>query len=253
MGFFSFIGDLVGRAVESIGDKIGDVTGWYGISDVGMAIQDVCSEEIGQEKSYEKSSANICTTERLNETLVSFSKKYLEHSEKLERECAQKIEQYFDELIKTLETSFKDKQCVVQLRQIRNNKSKIKKMINGSVKEPLAKRMSLDDAECLKILKLDSGTEKKEKMKKFSNKVFCEALDNLSQRVKKVLDEQTEDIEDALWNYLDTKDKEVKNVKKQYDDILKMGNGKSEDIQRNCMKPLLLLKEIEAVQNNLQV
>lgn len=251
MGLFGFIGNMIGRAVESIGDKIGDVTGWYGISDAGMAIQDACSDEIGQESSYEKSSANIGTTERLNETLVSFSKKYLEHSEKLEKECIQKIEQYFDELIRTLETSFKGEQHIFHLKQIKNNKFKIKRMINGSVKEPLAKRMSLDDAECLKILKLDSGTEKRERMKAFSNKVFGEALANLALKVRKVLDEQTEDIEQALWDYVGTKDKEVKNIKKQYDDILKLGNVESEDIQRSCMKPLLLLKEIEMVENNL--
>lgn len=77
MGFLSWFGRKVGKVIEKVGDKVGEKTGWYGISELGTAIQDICSEEVSKEGSYDKNAANVLTTERLNEILVSFSERYL--------------------------------------------------------------------------------------------------------------------------------------------------------------------------------
>lgn len=100
MGLFSFIGDLIGKGVEFVGDIVEDVTGWDGISNAGRAIQDFCSEEISHESSYDKQSANVYTTERLNEILVTFSEKYLKHSVEIENQCIKCVENYCDSLIR---------------------------------------------------------------------------------------------------------------------------------------------------------
>lgn len=249
MGLFSFIGGLVGSAVEFVGDIVEDVTGWDGISRAGVAIQDFFSEEISQEGSYDKQSSNLYTTERLNEILVSFSEKYLKHSVEIEDQCIKYVENYCDSLIRLLEDSSKITNDTLNVRRVKNNRSKIRKAITGSVKEPLAKKMSLDDSECLEILKMDSGTEKKDKMKKFSEKVVHDALDNLSVNVRRELDEQSESIEDYFTTFSESREKEVENIKKQYDSMLQMGIAKESEIEKGCIEPLVIIRTAELIES----
>lgn len=97
--FFRAVGRTVGRVVETVGDAIGSTT----ISDLGWKIQDACAERVASEKSYDKKEANIYTTERLNEILVSFSEGYLQNATLLEKECIRLVEEYYDKLIGVIE------------------------------------------------------------------------------------------------------------------------------------------------------
>lgn len=248
MGFFSFIGGLVGRAVEAVGDKIGDLTGWYGIGDAGRAIQDACSESISSESSYDSSTASVSTAERLSEVLADFSEKQLNHSEELEKRCIKIVEEYCDALIQFLEESSNIVKDASGLRRIRNSRTRIKKTISGGIKEPLAKRMSLDDAECLEILKMDAGNAKKNKMEKFCSKVIQEALSNLSSKVREALDDQTEGVETYFMDYAEAKEREVENIRKQYDAMLQEGTLEEENIEKGCLNPLLTRKAAELIE-----
>ena len=50
MGLIGWIGRQIGKGIEKIGDKVAEKTGWYGISELGTAIQDICSG--GKQKRY---------------------------------------------------------------------------------------------------------------------------------------------------------------------------------------------------------
>ena len=247
MGFFSFLGGLIGGAIE----KFGEITGIDAISDVGEAIQDVCSgysSNVGVESSYDKNIANVHSTEKLNELLMTFSEKSLDKSEELEKRCIQMVEEYCDTLIQFLRETSAIIKDTSNLKRVERNRSKIKRTIAGRVKNPMAKRMSLDDPECLRILKLDSGVEKKKQMKKFSKKVINEAFSNLSVRVREVLNEQSEDIETFFLDYAESYEKKVWVAKKQYDDMLKTGKLEEADIERNCIEPLITIKAAQLVE-----
>ena len=62
------------------------------------------------------------------------------------------------------------------------------------IKKYVQKRVSLDDIECLNILKMDSGSDKEKSMTDFSNKVLKEAINKLSERIKKSIEEQCENV-----------------------------------------------------------
>ena len=151
--FFRAVGRTVGRVVETVGDAIGSTT----ISDLGWKIQDACAERVASEKSYDKKEANIYTTERLNEILVSFSEGYLQNATLLEKECIRLVEEYYDKLIGVIESAPGGTYSAANLKALKNGKGRIPKTISGGIREPLAKRMSLDDTECLGILKMDAG------------------------------------------------------------------------------------------------
>lgn len=242
-GFFRTIGEKIGEKIEEFGDWIGSET----ISNIGCRIQDACSEKVASENSYDKSEANIYTTERLNTILVSFTSGYFKFATQVEKNCIRLVEDYYDKLIDIIENVPSDVHSKANLRALKSDKRRIAKTITGGIKDPLAKRMSLDDTECLKILKMDSGRKKGQAMSDFTNKVIKESLDNLSKSVRISLNDQTEDIKDYLNGIVEEQEREMKVLKEKFDKIVMDGDLEQGDKEKNCVQSLFVIDAAECV------
>lgn len=247
MGFwgnvFRSIGNVVGKGVE----KVGDFFGSEKISSAGRKIQDACAEKIASEKSYDKREANIYTTDRLNEVLVSFSEGYLQQATSIENTCIRIVEDYYDKLMSIIEKAPEITYNKANLKALKNSKNRISKSITGGIKEPLSRRMSIDDSECLSILKMDSGLEKKQAMTKFTQKVIKEALYNLSKNVRNALNNQIDDIQDYLNNISEEQEKEMIALKKHFDKMIGDSKLEQSDKEHSCILPLFTLEASEHV------
>lgn len=241
--FFRAVGRTVGRVVETVGDAIGSTT----ISDLGWKIQDACAEKVASEKSYDKKEANIYTTERLNEILVSFSEGYLQNATLLEKECIRLVEEYYDKLIGVIESAPGGTYSAANLKALKNGKGRIPKTISGGIREPSAKRMSLDDTECLGILKVDAGVEKKKAMKDFTQKVTEEALNNLAKSVRESLNDQTEDIQDYLNSISEEQAKTMQALKERFDKMVNDNELEQGDKEKNCVLPVFIIDTSDCV------
>lgn len=237
MGLFGWAVSKIGRGIE----KVGDFFGSEKISRFGRKVQDLCAEEIADEESYDVREANIYTTERLNEILVSFSEGYFQQATRIEKDCIDLVEKYFDELIGVIENAPSGFQNAANLGALKMSKKRIAKTITGGIKDPLAKRMSLDDSECLEILKMDSGEEKKKAMTDFTKKVIKEALHNLSENVHIALHDQSEDIKAYFSDIFEEQEKAMQLVKEQLDKMAKDGEVEQSDKERNCVIPLYVI------------
>lgn len=238
MGLFKSIGRAFRKCVETVGDFFGSEK----ISNAGRRIQEACSEKIASEKSYDKTEANIYTTDRLNEILVSFSEGYFQQATTIENSAIKYVEEYYSQLISEVVKILKAVPNTSNLNALKNGKKRISNVIIGSIKNPLAKRMSIDDSECLSILKMDSGFEKKEAMTKFSSKVINEAIENLIQNVRNVLKDQTDDIEDYLCNISESQEKDLKNLKVAFDNMISSSNLEQIDREKTCVQSLVVIE-----------
>lgn len=244
MGLIKSFGRALGRAIE----KAGDFVGIEGISRFGRGIQDLCSERIATEKAYDKQRADIHTTERLMDTLSAFSDAYLDKADDIENRCICAVEQYYDRLIELLEEMEKGNGSKAGLRRLRNARGKIKQSIRGSVRNLLAQRMSIDDAACCRILKMDAGTEKRQEMAKFCQKVIQEALRNVSSQVRNSLEVQLEDIQDYLKDIQEEQEREFSTLKQQFDMIVQKGSMEKGEREKYCVKPASAFKAAEFVE-----
>ena len=245
MGFFRSIGRAFGRGVEKVGDFIGSER----ISNAGRSIQNACAEKVSYEKSYDKKEANIYTTDRLNEILVSFSEGYFQLATEKEKYCIKLVEDYYDKLIDIIENVPSSAHSAANLRALKTGKSRIGKTIEGGIKEPLAKRMSLDDSECLGILKMDPGVKKGQAMTNFTEKLMKEALNNLSKNVRTALTDQCEDIQDYLCGISEEQEKAMQTMKAHFDKMVKDNELEQSDKEKNCIVPLYLLDASDCVTN----
>ena len=214
---------------------------------MGQNIQDFCAEKIGAEKSYCKENATVQSIEKLNEILCSFSKGYYEKATNLENDCIRKTESFYDDLISIIESEEKLSYNKANLNLLKRERTKVKQTISGAIKNPLAKRMSLDDTECLKILKMDAGSEKTKAMSSFSKKIINEALDNLAKQVRISMNEQIADVEIYLKNIAEEQEIEFSKLKLKFDDMCKNDTIETADKEKHCIEPLLIISAINEI------
>lgn len=205
MGWFSNACRSVGRFVGGVAESVGRATGWTGLENAGRNLKEICAKEVeetsrktAEQDSYDEVAATIAETNRMNKILSEFSLKLADYADDLEENAIKESSLYFNELVDVLEES-KDKNTLkINTSKIKRNKVKIEKQIRGSFKKHLSKRVSLDDHECLGILKLNAGSNKKNTMSNFGNRVLKEAAYNLCSDIEDSLLEQQEYIEECL-------------------------------------------------------
>lgn len=243
MGLFKSIGRAIGRGVE----KVGNFFGSEKIASAGRKIQDACADKVADEKSYDKETSEINTTDRLNDILVSFSEGYFQHATSLENSCIRIVEEFYNHIIETLEKSDVTRATSVNIKSLKKNKERIKKDISGSIKEPLAKRMSLDDRECLNILKMEAGDDKRRAMSSFTQKVINEALDNLAKNVRETLNENIEDVSEWLNGISEEQETKWIRAKEYFDNLCEKDLQETSEREKSCITPLLVLDAVDIV------
>ena len=133
------------------------------------------------------------------------------------------------------------------VKMLKRAKNRISNIISGGITEHMYKRMSLDDSECLSILKLDSGEEKKRKMSNFSDKVIKEALDNLCSKVRLTLSEQTEDIQHYLGGIIEEQENTISTLKTYFDKMVQDNFSNQRKRENGCVIPLYIVDVAECV------
>lgn len=244
MGLFKAFGRFIGRTVE----KVGEIFKSEKIKQTGRNIQDACAEKVAGERSYEKETANIYSTDRLNEILISFSEGYYQQATAIENTCIENVKDYYEDIIQLLEQASDTSKVNANLKRLKKEKSKIGNNIQGAIKDQLAKKMSLDNSECLMILKMEAGEEKRRAMTTFSQKIINEALNNLSKQVRCTLDEQMEWIEDYLKNMSEEQEREFSALKIRYDKMMQDDYLEENNQERHCVEPLFILNTIERIE-----
>lgn len=237
MGFWSKLGSAIGRGIEKVGEFVGSEK----IQEVGRGIQSFCessseavSKDAGETNEYDKEKARLDETRRVNEVLSTFSLSMEQQADLFEKNCIRETRVYFDMLIQELE---KDT-SLLKINTNRLNKAfrEIEKEVQGSIKRHLAKRVSLDDAECLDILKLPAGQQKTAAMRRFSKKVFGESLAQLSEKIKEVIESQQTFLEEELTGKMDAVVAIAQRKSAEYHEMAAIMESDEQDLQEKVQR-----------------
>lgn len=208
---FKSVGRAIGRGIE----KVGEWTGSDTLKDIGQGMQSACedvSKNTGETDSYDKERARVEETKRINMILTEFSLKLENRADEIEKIVINESKIYFEQLISELNKSKSD--TGINVSRIERTMARVEREIKGNLKAYISKRISIDDSECLEILKLEAGYKKENKMKKFSEKILQQGLNNLVKDIKEVIKEQndivTEVIEERLEDIKSNLDRKIK-------------------------------------------
>ena len=225
MGLWGFIKS----AARWVGEKLG-----------------IISEKVGNSGSVTNNSSAL-SIEKMNEILMSYSKEYKNHAEKCEMECITITDEYFMHLMEKMKQK-REIQQGVGFRRLESTQRSLHREIRGAIIKVVERRLSLDDNECREIIALPASDSKKFKMINFCNKVIDEANINLSNKVADVLNQQAEEIDNFLQDYMDEKEQSLLNMKHGFADLEKkfMTDGfDAEQIQILPYSKLYIINYIE--------
>lgn len=252
MGWFKNSCRAVGRVVGSVIETTGRVLKSETIEKIGRGIKDACtdvSRDTGKTDRYDKERARLEETKRINMILTEFSLNLENKADEIEKTAIEESKVYFEQLIKELNNSKSD--TGINVSRIERTMSRVEREIKGNLKTYISKRVSIDDSECLEILKLEAGYKKENEMKKFSEKILQQGLNNLVKDIKDVIKEQndivTEVIEERLEDINSNLDRKIKDF-----NLLESSKLKTEKEVEKVKKELnLKIKLSEACINSL--
>ena len=182
-------GDLIGKVVDT-------VKSWFskGSSSSGSSIS--------KEESYDAENARLEQTVIIQQELTKFRTKCEKECDALERDALKDSRNYIDNLIEFIKNNnskpYSGQNLNINIERLEKQNRETEDIIRGYIKKKIQKRVSLDDDECLEILKMDKGKDKKDAMTNFLNCILKDAMDGLSKEIEKALKKQLENIKDQI-------------------------------------------------------
>ena len=203
----------VGRALGSAAENVGSVLGMNSVSQFGSRLKEACStvtqrirEETPVEDTYR---ASVQQVERVNNIFVDFYKDMEERAEEIEENCIKSVETYFEQLVVVLEENGKGILKKQNFAKLSSTKRKIRSEISGAIRDDIATKVSMDNAECKEILRIKDADVRAKRMEEYCQKVIEKAIDKLSRSVEKTLRKQNNEIIEFLEEYLEKRELEL--------------------------------------------
>lgn len=185
-------------------------------------------EEIKKQKGFdtEKNSASdiMALNTALNECRMAFRESFSELESELKKECQLTIDGIL-EMIDGINSSVK----VCNVSSMKRQLGYIIDDIDGTAMNHMQKRISLDDPECLSVLKLPAGDLKGTRMKELKMKIYSEAIGIVSTKIRK-------SIMNILDNISDTVENKVVDIELKADEKKKNFEIISDDSKENISK-----------------
>ncbi|OEG62168.1 hypothetical protein SAMN04515654_11516 [Halanaerobium congolense] len=265
MGLFSSIS----RGIKSVSNKIkkgvnkagkviedvGDATDNKALKGVGRFMQSVTeetAEKTGKSRSYDNKTSSVHETKNINDILHNFSKKLEKRMDTIENQSLEKNNEYFNYLIKEVKKINETTDANINIQRVEKYQRDIESKIKGNLRNYLSKRVSLDDKECLKILKMEAGKNKEKRMNQFGKKVIQEALEKLSNEIDRITKAQQELIEKVLNQKIDELILNNKKRLKEFKKIEALNKKDKKEIEKNKANIQLSIDKSSVALNNIR-
>lgn len=140
----------------------------------------------------EKSEANEVL--ELNAALMDYRNEVKQATAELEAEIKKECEKVFTEVIGSLEFANEEFEFYRPSR-LRRKLDTFLQELDGIFANYTSKRISLDDTECLAVLKMRPGDLKGQRMRELKERVFKESVEEINRRMNSFVNEFFEDME----------------------------------------------------------
>ncbi len=239
-----------GKVIEEVGDAMDNKT-LKGVGRFMQSVTEETAEKAGNSRSYDNETSSVDETKNVNDILHNFSKKLEKKMDIIESQSLEKNNEYFNYLIKEIEKINETTDANINIQRLEKYQRDIESKIKGNLRNYLTKRVSLDDKECLEILKMEAGKNKEKKMNKFGKKVIQEALERLSNEIYRITKAQRELIEEVLNQKIDELILNNKKKLKEFKRIEALNEKDKKEIEENKANLQLSIDKSSVALNNI--
>lgn len=197
------------------------------------------SRRISRQESYDASTAQLEQTIRIQEELTTFRLKCERESDELEKGALKESRKNLDDMMDFLksinEKSYAGQKLKINLERLQKDNRQTEDIINGYIKKRIQKRVSLDDDECLRILKMDVGSDKEKEMTNFLNKILQESMSGLIKEINKSLKKQLENVEDQINARIDSYTELSEEKMKAYQELERIKTSDEHELEEKII------------------
>lgn len=181
-------------------------------------------------KSVNVDDCDVSDISEINSIFNKFVSSIESEVDYIEEKIKEELYYYLDEIIDFLE----EKKKIFRTDSIvlRSNKqiNRLKEKIDGKLKREVSKRISLDNPECKRIIRMQPGNKKSEKLKLFFEKTISESVNDLIKFIRENIEELFDDIEFSIDMKLDEIESNLLN---QIEKIKNIEESNNENIDTN--------------------
>jgi hypothetical protein len=229
-----------GKVIEDVGDAVDNKT-LKGVGRLMQSVTEETAEKTGKSRSYDNKTSSLHETKDMNDILHNFSKKLEKKMESIENQSLAKNNEYFNHLIKEIKKINETTDANINIQRVEKYQ-----------RDNLTKRVSLDDKECLKILKMKAGKNKEAKMNEFGKKVIQEALEELSNEIDRITKAQRNLIEEVLNQKIDELILNNKRRLEEFEKIEALNEKDKKEIEKNKANIQLTIDKSSVALNNIR-
>lgn len=244
MGFFGDLWDIAKSAAAiAVGAPI--ALGVWAADKAGIID---LPEEVGEAEAIDENSS----AQEINdsaELLEKMRSVYRRDGENIEESIQERISVFFDDWIDHLEDD-EDFATYYDISALRREQRRLMREIRGSLTRPVSIRISMDDSECMSILSMSPGPQKKDRMDRFCKEVFRDAREDLESKIEDVLYRQTDEITKIMREYVERKTSAADRKKKEFEKMekdMKSNTFNAEEAQLNPKAKIYALDEIKKI------
>ena len=193
--------------------------------------RDEAQKEISNQKGFNPEKIQADDIAELNRMLNDYKRNISSAAGDLEREM---IIEYAEEM-KEIMDMFEEYNKTLKVARSEMIKRRYKRMssdLKGTFEEYIGKRISLDDPEFVKVLKLPAGELKNQRLQEIKQKVFIEAKDDIIRKIKDAVADFMDTVEDAFEVHLDRAEESVTEKSQAFEEL----SASSEDDTQTAEK-----------------
>lgn len=202
--------------------------------------QDEKQDEIAGKKGInpEKSSADEIA--ELNKLLVEYRQNISASANDMEREMIVECSMMLQDIMEIFD-EYNQKLKIVRSESVKRKFNRICKDLKGTFAKYVEKRISLDDAECVKILRLPAGELKNQRLQEIKQKVFVEAGNEVIKQIEDAVKDFSETVEDTFEEHIERIEEKIENQTDAFEKLNRVVENDTNSVESVLLKSNYLL------------
>ena len=197
-------------------------------------------EEISNTKGFNPQKSEVNEIAELNKLLLEYRNNIINVSEQIERQMIIECTMQMQELLEIFE-NFNNSLKIVRYESVKRKFRILNEELKGTFADYINRKISLDNYECIKILKLPAGELKNQRLQELKQNAFIEASNLIVKKIKNTIDDFYETIEYAFLEHLDRAELSIQEKTNIFENLSKETENNTESIESTLLKANYIL------------
>lgn len=170
--------------------------------------KDEKQKKLSEKKGLNPEKSEAIEIAELNQLLQEYRGNIIAASDQLEREMIAECTVELQEIMNVF-NSFNQELKVARSESIKKKFRRLNDELKGTFADYISKHLSLDDVQCVRVLRLPAGDLKNQRLQELKQNVFAEATDAIIKKIQYSVEDFSETVEDAFLEYLERAESSV--------------------------------------------